>query len=95
MKGYKTIIANALIGVPGALFYVYQEFVATGLNIADYVPVKYVGLAMAGFAILGVVMRIYTTGPLGSKEGLPEATAHAVDEDFDPIKELEKSGPLK
>lgn len=95
LKGYKTMVANILIGVPGALFYLYQEFVATGFDFTQYVPSKYVGLAVACMAILGVVMRIYTTGALGSKEGLPNATAHAVDDDFDPIKELEKSGPLK
>lgn len=95
MKGYKTMVANALIGVPGALFYLYQEFASSGLDFTSYVPAKYVGLAVAGMAVLGVAMRFYTTGPLGSKEGLPGSVEQTAEGDFDPIKELEKSGPLK
>src|SRR5256885_536803 len=95
LKGYKTMVANALIGVPGVLFYLYSELTASGLDVTTVVPAKYVGLAVASMAILGVVLRIYTTGPLGSKAGLPEDNSLAQDEAFDPIKELEKSGPLK
>jgi hypothetical protein len=80
VKGYKTLVANALIGVPGALFYLYEEFTASGIDITQYVPAKYVGLTMFGVAMVGVIMRLFTTGPLGSKAGLPEQPVDNVKE---------------
>lgn len=91
IKGYKTIIFNALIAVPGGLVYAYSEIQSSGIDVTQYVPVKYVGAAGLAIGILGIVLRIYTSGVLGSKDGLPQPNAP---QGYDPIAELQKKEPL-
>jgi hypothetical protein len=65
LKGWKTIIANALTGLPAALYGLYLQF--QGVDVTPLIPAKYVALAVFGMSVLGVVLRLITTGPVGSK----------------------------
>jgi hypothetical protein len=65
LKGWKTILANALTGLPAALYGVYLQF--QGVDVTPLIPAKYAALAVVGMSVLGIVLRIVTTGPVGSK----------------------------
>lgn len=65
LKGWKTVVANALLGIPSGSYYIYMEF--QGVDVTPLIPAKYVGAAVACMAVLGVILRIITTGPLGHK----------------------------
>ncbi len=67
LRGYKTIVANALIGVPAAVMFIYTEFAS--VDFTPVLPAKYVGLFVFCNAVLGVILRIITIGPIGSKGG--------------------------
>lgn len=73
VKGYKTMIFHTLYGVPGILYYIYSEFKAEGVDITPFIPAKYVALTLSCIALVGLVLRLVTTGPFRSKEGLPTA----------------------
>lgn len=64
-RGWKTVIANAIVGVPALLYGLYLEF--STIDVTPVIPAKYAAAFMVGWAILGVILRIITTGPLGSK----------------------------
>lgn len=74
VKGYKTVIFHSLYGVPGALYFAYSEFKAEGVDITPFIPAKYVALTLSCIAIFGFILRLATTGPFRSKEGLPTAS---------------------
>lgn len=71
IKGYKTLILNSLVAIPSALAYLFMEFQSSGVDITPLIPAKYAAAAMAVLGVMGIVLRIYTTGSLGSKDGLP------------------------
>jgi hypothetical protein len=76
LKGWKTVVINALVGLPATALYVYEQF--ANVDITPLIPAKYAAAAVAGMAVLGVVLRIITTGPVGSKgtqEPAPSAKA--------------------
>jgi hypothetical protein len=65
LKGWRTVIVNALVGLPASLLFLYEQF--QGVDITPLIPAKYAAAAVAGMAVLGVVLRIITTGPIGHK----------------------------
>ena len=65
LLGWKTIIANVMVGLPAAAMYLYTEF--SPVDFTAVIPAKYVGLFVFCNAVLGVILRIITTGPVGSK----------------------------
>jgi hypothetical protein len=65
LKGWRTIIANAVVGLPATLLFIYEQF--QGVDITPLIPAKYAAAAVAGMAVVGVVLRILTTGPVGHK----------------------------
>lgn len=62
MKGYKTIIAGALVTVLGFL----ETFDVT--NILDLVPDQYDPLVVSGVGFLMVLLRLVTKTPVGKAE---------------------------
>ena len=66
LKGWKTVIVNAVVGLPASLLFVYEQF--QGIDVTPLIPAQYAAAAVAGMAILGVVLRILTTGPIGQKD---------------------------
>jgi hypothetical protein len=71
LKGWKTLAVNAIVGLPASLLFVYQQF--EGLDVTPLIPAQYAAAAVAAMAILGVVLRILTTGPVGHKGGMGAA----------------------
>jgi hypothetical protein len=65
LKGWKTVIVNAVVGLPASLLFLYEQF--QGVDVTPLIPEKYAAAAVAGMAVLGVVLRILTTGPIGRK----------------------------
>lgn len=68
LLGWKTIIANVVVGLPAAALYLYTEF--SVVDFTAVIPAKYVGLFVFCNALLGVFLRVITTGPVGSKSEL-------------------------
>ncbi len=68
LKGWKTIIANVMVGLPAAALYLYTEF--GNIDFTAVIPAQYVGLFVFCNAVLGVFLRFITTGPVGSKSEL-------------------------
>lgn len=71
LRGWKTIVANTAMGLPAALYGLYLEFAT--VDFTPVIPAKYVAAFMVGWAILGVVLRVITTGPIGSKSNVEPA----------------------
>jgi hypothetical protein len=71
LKGWKTIVINALIGVPAAALFFLDKLSA--VDITPLIPTQYAAAAVAGMALLGVILRIVTTGPIGSKGNVTPA----------------------
>ncbi len=65
LKGWRTVAVNAIVGLPASLLFVYEQF--QGVDVTPLIPAKYAAAAVAGMAVLGVILRILTTGPLGHK----------------------------
>jgi hypothetical protein len=65
LKGYKTIVINVLTGLPAALYGLYVEFAS--VDFTPVIPAKYAAAAVVGMSVVGVVLRIITTGPVGAK----------------------------
>jgi len=91
IKGYKTIIFNLMLAVPGALVYIYSEIMASGIDVTQFVPTKYVAIAGVVIGVIGIVLRMYTSGGLGSKDGLPEPNSP---KGYDPIADLNSKEPI-
>lgn len=73
LKGYKTIIANAVVGLPASALYVYTQF--STVDVTPVLPAKYVAAFIVANAVLGIVLRLVTTGPVGSKGDEPATPA--------------------
>jgi hypothetical protein len=71
LRGWKTVIVNAVVGLPASLLFLYEQF--QGVDVTPLIPEKYAAAAVAGMAVLGVVLRIITTGPLGHKGDVDRA----------------------
>jgi hypothetical protein len=65
LKGWKTVAVNAIVGLPASLLFLYEQF--QGVDVTPLIPAQYAAAAVAGMAVLGVVLRIATTGPVGAK----------------------------
>ena len=65
LKGWKTIVANIVMGLPSAAYGLYLQFAT--VDFTPVIPAKYVALFTFGWAVLGIVLRLITTGPVGSK----------------------------
>lgn len=59
MKGYKTLIASALITVVGGL----QQ-----IGVINLVPENFQGVAIAGIGLVMALLRLYTTSPILKSE---------------------------
>lgn len=69
LKGWKTVVINSIVGLPASLLFIYEQF--QGVDVTPLIPTQYAAAAVAGMAILGVILRIVTTGPIGSKGDTP------------------------
>lgn len=67
LKGWRTIIANAMVGFPAALYGLYLEF--STVDLTPVIPQKYVAAFLVANAVLGAILRWMTTGPIGEKAG--------------------------
>jgi hypothetical protein len=67
LKGWKTVVVNAIVGLPASLLFLYEQF--QGVDVTPLIPAQYAAAAIAGMAVLGVILRIATTGPIGAKGG--------------------------
>jgi hypothetical protein len=65
LKGWKTIVANAALGLPAALYGIYLS-VGT-VDFTPLIPAQYVAWFTVGWSLLGIILRVITTGPAGSK----------------------------
>jgi hypothetical protein len=65
LKGWKTVVVNAIVGLPASLLFLYEQF--QGVDVTPLIPAQYAAAAIAGMAVLGVILRIATTGPIGAK----------------------------
>ncbi len=65
LKGWKTVVLNAVTGFPAAALYLYTEFGT--VDFTPLIPAKYVAVFVVAQSALGVLLRIMTTGPVGSK----------------------------
>jgi hypothetical protein len=65
LKGWKTIWINSVVGIPSTLYYLWMEF--SGVDFTPLIPAKYVALFLVVNSVIGVILRIITTGPVGSK----------------------------
>ena len=63
LRGWKTVIVNAIVGLPASLLFLYEQF--QGVDVTPLIPAQYAAAAVASMAILGVILRIVTTGPIG------------------------------
>jgi hypothetical protein len=75
VKGWKTMLVHASMGLPAVLYYLYLEF--SSVDITPAIPAKYAVGAAIAWSILGVILRIATTGPVGCKDGLPDRQVRA------------------
>ncbi len=73
LKGWKTVWVNSIVGVPSTLLFLWTEF--SSVDFTPLIPAKYVALFLVLNSVLGVILRICTTGPVGSK-GTQEPTAN-------------------
>jgi hypothetical protein len=71
LKGWKTVVANAAVGLPAAFYGLYLEF--STVDFTPVIPQKYVALFLVANAVLGVILRWLTTGPMGSKSDVVPA----------------------
>jgi hypothetical protein len=77
LKGWKTIAINVLTGLPAALYGLYVEFAS--VDFTPVIPAKYAAAAVVGMSVVGVLLRIITTGPVGAKGDVaPKASDPAV-----------------
>jgi hypothetical protein len=65
LKGWKTVAVNAIVGLPASLLFLYEQF--QGVDVTPLIPAQYAAAAIAGMAVLGVILRIATTGRIGAK----------------------------
>ncbi len=76
LKGWKTIWANSLVGVPSLLYAAYLEL--STVDFTPVIPAKYVAMFMVGWSLVGILLRVVTKGPIGAKgmdEPQPEQRA--------------------
>jgi hypothetical protein len=65
LKGWRTIIINAVIGGAALLLTVIDSL--QGVDIAPLLPPQWTPRVIAGMAVAGVLLRLITTGPVGKK----------------------------
>lgn len=65
LKGWKTIIVNAITGLPAAIYVLYLQFET--VDFTPVIPQKYAAYFVVGMSVLGILLRLITTGPVGSK----------------------------
>jgi hypothetical protein len=75
LKGWKTVIVDAIVGLPAPLLFLYEQF--QGVDVTPLIPEKYAA-AVPGMTVLGVMLRIITTGPIGRKGDQDAAPAAKV-----------------
>lgn len=63
-KGWRTIIINVLIGVPSAALALLQAF--DGVDVSPLFGSDGPAV-MAGMAVLGIILRLITSSPVGKK----------------------------
>ena len=66
LKGWRTIIVNAVVGLPAALYTLYLAL--SGVDFTPVIPAKYVAVFALCWSVLGIVLRLITTGPVGAKD---------------------------
>lgn len=71
LLGWKTLLANAVVGLPAAVYGLYLEF--STVDFTPVIPQKYVAAFLVANAVLGVILRVITTGPVGSKSEMVPA----------------------
>jgi hypothetical protein len=64
-KGWRTIIVNAALGLPSLLYTLYLAL--NGVDFTPVIPAQYVAVFALFWSLLGIGLRLITTGPAGSK----------------------------
>lgn len=65
LEGWKTILFHSAAGLPAALYGLYLEF--QSVDFTPVIPEKYLALVIFGMSVAGILLRLITTGPVGSK----------------------------
>lgn len=65
LLGWKTIILNGMAGIAAGVYGLYLEFQT--VDFTPVIPAKYLPWFVIGMSVVGIVLRIVTTGPVGSK----------------------------
>ena len=65
LKGWKTIVVNSALALPSALYTLYLALAT--VDFTPVIPAKYVAVFALCWSLLGIVLRLVTTGPVGSK----------------------------
>lgn len=66
LKGWRTVIVGFLIGVPMALLELLQALQMVDLH--EILPAPWGSRAVFAVAMLMIVLRLITSGPVGAKE---------------------------
>lgn len=65
LKGWKTVIINVMIGLPAGLYALYLQLQA--VDFTPVIPAKYAAAFIVANAVIGIMLRLITTGPVGAK----------------------------
>jgi hypothetical protein len=78
LKGYKTIVFNIVMGAPAAILTFLDALKV--VDISALFPAEWGPRVIAIMAVVGIVLRFITTGPMGAKgDAEPEPNAKAGD----------------
>ena len=67
LKGWRTIIVNAVIGLPALVLALLDELKA--VDISPLLPPSFGVKIIAAMTVAAIVLRFLTTGPVGHKDG--------------------------
>jgi len=67
LKGWKTVIFGQVVAVLGGALLLLEQL--QPLDLHPVLPAKYADGIIAGIGVAIVVLRVVTTGPVGSKAG--------------------------
>lgn len=69
LKGYRTYVFNAALGLIGGVLPFANDIFGYlgGLDWTQYLPVKFVPFAVMAVAIIGMILRRLTSGSAGAK----------------------------
>lgn len=66
LKGWRTVIVGAIVGVPLALLEILEAFQM--INLREVLPEPWGSRLALGVTVLMILLRLITSGPVGAKE---------------------------